>query len=480
MPKNKVIHIAQIALLVAFVIIFCVGSLVVAASSPIRYEYLNTGGDGDSAIIHGSNWTAMQFTTGTSAHTITSIRLDLKRTGTAPGTVTVSIREADAAHKPTGSDISAGTLDGDDFTTSYTWYEFTIGEASLENSTEYTIVLRAESGNATNNIQWHKDTGGGLADAVGFYSTDSGITWTSDTPIDYLFEIWGNPSIEIENCAVFGGFVETGDLLFVGEVTNTYHPYFPLSDPSQYFDVQLYATDNTTLIASTVLKDWGKRPVSIYLSADEAASLEEGSAYYMKLVGAFGSNPTALYQLKSSDWRGSNLAYLDNWVILTARSMEDYYDRDLTTYIVTRGYVLNEEGGVHFANGIPGLSIIRPDIFQAVVNVPLYELPTWTNAFQSAEQWEALAGTRVVNMTTDVGTVFGVSSEGMACFGLLVLWAVIAFFLISAGNTMAAAVVGVPIILFGAYLRVIDIVTIGVILAGLALVIVWHFWWSRT
>ena len=55
------------------------------------YEHLNTGNDGDSLEIYGANWTAQQFTVGTTSHSVNTIKLLLKRVG-SPSTVTVSIR----------------------------------------------------------------------------------------------------------------------------------------------------------------------------------------------------------------------------------------------------------------------------------------------------------------------------------------------------------------------------------------------------
>ena len=88
------------------------------ATAPSLQEYWNTGGDGDSAAVYGVNWTAMQFTTGTTAHTATSIRLPLKRSGASPSYLTVSLRYATAG-VPTGIDLGSVSFNANNITTSY-------------------------------------------------------------------------------------------------------------------------------------------------------------------------------------------------------------------------------------------------------------------------------------------------------------------------------------------------------------------------
>ncbi len=442
------------------------------------YEYLKTGGDGDSAAIYSDNVTAQQFTIGNVAHTVTNIRLDLKKVG-SPGTVTVVIKHANDSNEPTGLDLCSGTLDGDAFSTSYTWHEFTVDETGLEDNSKYAVVVSAIAGDDSNYVLWQKDTGGGLASAVGSHSSNGGITWSSDNPADYLFEIWGNPVISIESAAVFNNYLATGDMLFVAEIINIYPPYYPFDDSARYFDVQLLDTNGVTYIASTTLKRWGDKPISIYLSADSAVPLTEGSEYYIRLRGSFTGNPSTSYQLQSDDWRGSNLDYLDKWVILTAHSMEDYYDTTYTVLVVDKE-ILNEAGGVLFDGGIQGLSAVRPGLFQVTINLPQYELPVWTDAFMGAEGWEAQVGVDIVNMVTDAGNIFGLSGKETLAFGLLAMYGALALFLAVKGMPLVALGLALPFILFGAWLRVIDIVVIGLIVAVLAFMFVWKVWWSRT
>ena len=89
---------------------------ILAAPSHL-YEYYNTGDDSGQSV-YGSNWYAQTFTPSI-AHTITSVKLLLYRSG-SPGTVTVSIRATDGSGHPIGPDLCSGTTDGSTLPTATT------------------------------------------------------------------------------------------------------------------------------------------------------------------------------------------------------------------------------------------------------------------------------------------------------------------------------------------------------------------------
>ena len=188
-----------------FSIVFALGlvlslGLVIVAHTPIpvlaqpphMYEYYNTGDD-NHIWLYGSNWAAQTFTPSV-AHTITSVKLKLLRSG-APGTVTVSIR-ATSGGQPTGSDLCSGTTTGDTLTTSAPgeWREITLGSGyGLSAGKTYAIVVRATSGDGSNYLWWRVD-GSSPTYGGGMYllSFDSGLSWTSGASYDLMFEEWGN------------------------------------------------------------------------------------------------------------------------------------------------------------------------------------------------------------------------------------------------------------------------------------------------
>ena len=442
-----------------------------------EYESYNTGGDGDSANISGLNWAAQQFTADNKAHTVNYVRVSLKKVGD-PDTVTVSIKPVDDAGKPYGLDIASGTLDGATFSTSYLTIEFEVDEGDIEGGESYAVVVRALAGDATNYVLWQKDTGGGLASSVGLHSTDGGVTWTSDTPADYLFEIWGFEVVKVNGGVVFSGYIEDDDLLFTFDYDCVYPPYYPSETPAKHFDLRLYDTDNVTVIASTPLKSWGEHyPASIYLSADASAPITLGGAYKLALVNSDDTSVNATYTLQGSDWYGDNLVYLDDWVKTLATVMEVQYSTTFLTAVSGKGDVLNEEGGVIFDNGISGLSYVRPDLFKTVSNLPTYTLPEWTNAYDSATDWETEVGAGVAADATTMGNVIGMDGKGVLQILLALLVVVIALF---SGYFFYGVILAFPIILWGTEMRVVAFAIVGVLVALALFNFVFRTWWSKT
>jgi hypothetical protein len=125
------------------------------------------------------------------------VKLKLYRSG-SPGTVTVSIR-ATSASKPTGSDLTSGTINGNTLTTDTAgaWYEIALTLYRLLANTKYAIVVRAESGTSGNALFWRCDgTSPTYSGGAVCYSSNSGVTWgNEDANADMMFEVW-SASIE--------------------------------------------------------------------------------------------------------------------------------------------------------------------------------------------------------------------------------------------------------------------------------------------
>lgn len=474
---KKVLRVA-IASLTALLVILCIVSPAFADTA--KWEYYSTGVDSQT-LVWGPNWAAQTFTVGAESHSITSVRLLLYRID-SPGTVTVSIR-ATSADVPTGADLTSGTIDGDLFTTDTngSWYEIDLTEYSLTAATQYAIVVRAPSGTgAGDTAAWKMDgSTASLADGSEAISTDGGITWADDSDDDYYFEVWGDNLIDIDRCEVYSGYLEDNDMLFVGQYLNNYVPYYPFSDPSRYFDIQLRSTDGATVIAQTICTAWGNKPCSLYLSADQAAGLTTGTAYRIYIAGPAGA-PATYYTLTSADWRGDDLTYLKTWALTTAYDLEDYYGVTLTTYVAEKGIVLNEEGGVLFENGIPGLDAVLPEAFQVVIHEPYVGTSTWTNDFDEGDTWEDKLGPTVSGVLTDWGDTVGADGDEFGGFVLLFIYIAVAIFPFAKGHITSGLALGIPVALAGAWLHLIDIRLVGVILSFLVILIVWSFFWNKT
>jgi len=160
------------------------------------YEYYNTGNDTIHSM-HATSWMFQTFTVGTVGsnqnHSVTSIKLLLYRYQT-PGTVTVSIRAVGVDGKPTGTDVTSGTTNGNTLPTSSAsaeWREIFLAPYTLSANTKYALVVRPSEA-YPNRLYWLTDdslstyTGGDLG-------AGDGVTWNVYLTCDGMFEEYGIP-----------------------------------------------------------------------------------------------------------------------------------------------------------------------------------------------------------------------------------------------------------------------------------------------
>jgi hypothetical protein len=159
-----------------------------------KYEYFDTGTTGAYGL-YGSTWFAQTRTTGTDgsniAHTVSQIAIFGYRVG-SPGTVTVSIRNVDANGQPTGNDLCSGTLNGNSWATSSTWYNFTMSPSTvvLNSNQKYAYIIRATNGDSNDYICIRAKDPNGYSGGTLFRSKNSGSSW-SDYSSDAYFREYG-------------------------------------------------------------------------------------------------------------------------------------------------------------------------------------------------------------------------------------------------------------------------------------------------
>lgn len=448
--------------------------------SPILYEYLNTGADAYSNI-YGVNWYAQSFTLGTVSHTSTFARIPLRRHGTSPNTVTVSIRHA-TANLPTGDDIVSATLDGNAFTTgNFTWYLFQwASEANLQASLQYSLVVRANAADSSHYVEWLYDAGGGLANGTASRSIDGGITWsnTGTTGHDYLFELWGNPAIQVFDAKVYQDYSTTGDYLFVAKTQNTYLPYYPDYDASQYFSLQVI--QNGIVKASSPANDWGMQPQGIYISPTLATSIAwAGNSTFMRLTLNGGSYSE--YALVSTDWQGA-LPLLRPWCILTGRAMETYYSETFIVNTVENGICLNDVGGVYFKNGIKDIELVIPKLFQQSSNQNIKHTETNYDATTAgsdvSHEWTSRLGSYWTTQAVLFGNMFGMGGRDFLNFFFLAIWIILGAILAWKVNTASGLIAGLPLMVIDVFVGGLSAVPVGLILFILVIFAVRQFWWQ--
>jgi hypothetical protein len=123
---------------------------------------------------------------------INKIRLFGKRvisSGT-PGDITVSIYLCDSSHKPTGSALTTGTVNGNslDYVTGQT-FDAAVTSYTLLPDVEYAIVASCEGTNINNSVYLKRDSLAGYSNGSMVASADSGDSWTVDTTNDLYFAV---------------------------------------------------------------------------------------------------------------------------------------------------------------------------------------------------------------------------------------------------------------------------------------------------
>ena len=446
------------------------------------YESLMVGDD-DLAMIYGANWYGQTFTVDTESHSAVDVRLLVYRVGT-PSTITVSIRECGANGLPTGDDLTSGTFDGDSVTNSTggSWYGTTLTEMGLAYGETYAICVRAEAGDVGNYLAMRVDTSNGYSGGQAITSGSGGIIWTADTGNDAMFQIYGRALIRVLEAKVFNSYLEDGDALIVLSYLNTYVPYYPDKIASLHFWLQLRTSNGDTVLSQTVCQQWGYMPGSIYLNANQAASLTNGWPYRIYLAGTSSERPVACYILQPDDWLGDALHLLCPWVIGTANSMATYYGTAMTAQVQNKE-VLNSEGGTLFATGIPSLIISDPECFQDISYIPDTDTITpGPTDFDTSTTWEIQVGPVVASLANGVGGVFGdISGKYIIAAIFFVIYLAICYLVVRAkADPIIATFLCVPILLGVADLRVIDFQLIAAIGAVAVIMTVYRFHWSRT
>jgi len=281
----------------------------------------------------------------------------------------------------------------------------------------------------------------------------------------------------VKGANVYSGYLEDNDWLIVIEYQNMLEPYYGNDTSIDSFQLQLI--DGGTVIAQTPLAAWGYKPGAIYLSATTVASLEWGTAFNVNMTGV--ANTTG-YTLLASDWRGSSLATLDTWCLALASRMENWYN---VTFLVPSATatteVLNEEGGVMFAVGIPYLEQARPNIFQISTYTPGWEDKEWTEAYpESLPGWEVAVGANFAGIFNDLGDTMGIDGQWVGAILLFVVYFALAIGVLGMGHGLAGLVLASPLLMAGFYFKLIPFAVLGVIIAIAALMLVRQFWWKTT
>ena len=429
--------------------------------------------------IHGSQWGSMAFTTGnvtTYPYYIQNVYLRLNRSGD-PGPIIVSIREADSAGKPQGSDLTSGTINGDAITTDDfgEWYCVPLTAYGLQYNTTYAIVVRATTaGYPASYVMWMRSTGYGSGNHS--MSSDSGQTWTAYPTMDMMFQTWGVASLDVFDVKIFSSVVQNADWYIAINYINEVPPEYPAEDPIQMYTMALLNGNNASdILAGTPMRCWGFKPCALYISQANTAGLSWGGSYTLRIYRDLEPyyEPYADYTLDNADWVGSEMWWLGEWVIEVAERLEAYYGQTLTMtsyddvdFEVT---VLNTLGAQIFTECMLGIGELVPDRFWAVPagDVPWGDEGTHEMADQSEwrETWGG-NGSQLIDLIDSAGDVAGTSPKtaaGILCF--LFFAAAVGVMLVGKGSKLsieAALALGVPILIVGAWGMVFPVAVLAI------------------
>jgi hypothetical protein len=221
----------------------------------------------------------------------------------------------------------------------------------------------------------------------------------------------------------------------------------PGSAASEAFLFELLNTSGNVTIASTPLKNYGDKPISLYLTAAQvaSASLTVGDACRVRITGnpLLFPSPTGnsvnatlgasdyVNQLLGADGGVATSNNLRNFLIGMAENIEDYDNPPTgSEYILTVTGVryLTMTGGSIFLEGIPSLDVMCPILFQYSTAPMEGDKPVSTGAYTSTLSPLAKWGQTTADALTNLGIYLGINQVLAGSAVLVVLVAGLAVF----------------------------------------------------
>ncbi len=306
-----------------------------------------------------------------------------------------------------------------------------------------------------------------------------------------------NPnSITMPYYKVFYDVKETGDMFLAaeGKVIYTVEPTDYTA--SEAFLFEWLDVAGTTTLASTPISDYGDRPTGIYLNATQvtALGLVVGTSYKIRIVGnplIFASTAGNIVNatLVAEDYSDQNLGAdggipsnnnLRNGMLVVAQDMENY-DTPADDYITTvQGYdYLTIAGGDLFLNGMPGLNILCPILFQTGIEAMTGDDPESTGTYGQTLTVTQKWGATVANGLTMLGSWLGINQAlagSLVLFALVIALAVYVYSKTESGIVVLLMVAATPFI--GAYLGLMPL-ALAFIFVIFIVVLLGYFFFSR-
>ena len=470
-------------LLLAIIAMALVPVAPASADSYTLYEYYNTDDDADDEI-YLANYFAQTFTVGSDSHTINAVRLMLYSEGT-PGNLYVSIRETTAG-VPSGLDLSTGAYTGAYLAAASPgdWREIPMTAYTLEAGETYAIVCYGTGASDANNIHWRQDASApSYAGGSKYASTNGGATWSATAGTDFMFEVYGDGAVSVDDVRVFTGYLEDDDWIIVTRYTCNDPLYAPYGNPAETWAIRLLNAAGD-VVASGPLMSWGMRPGSIYISAAEATALEWGNEDYdLRIQSLVNPATYADFDMVASSWYGSIEAagdLLDNWCIYSAKLMAEEDSATYTITVVEYGDVLNVAGGNYFQDGIPDLEVVRPYLFYATwEDIGEWTETTGPGAYETTlDDWQTAVGPELETAFDNMGAIVGLSGRYIGGMIVFISFLALAGLAVGIGHFTAGLSLGSVVLICGVLVGLIPMGAMFVAISLLVVLFVKNFWWQ--
>jgi len=319
----------------------------------------------------------------------------------------------------------------------------------------------------------------------------------------------GAGNITIKSIDAYTSIWEQGDMLFVLSYDIVYGNVTGLGYASDSFAFTIYSTDGLTMLGMYPAIDYQYKLSSIYFSA--AAVLADGLVTGAKYKVRIGGTPTAFpggttedvnmdtWTMATSDWyigtQTANTASLKANILTIMAAIEAHDDAignvtylltsikntkllsDITQDCVTPCSGLYWSGKNMVLSAIPNLDDKIPDMFaSAEQSFALYTLEG-TGTLQAESSMVLRLGVAFTNAFAGIGTYFGISTQWAAGIFWSIIMSIAAMIIfVYSGNSLAAMILVLPLLLMGNYLGIVPLVVTFVLAILLVVYMGYHIY----
>ena len=254
---------------------------------------------------------------------------------------------------------------------------------------------------------------------AGMFAVTPIISTTNALAID-------NPnSVSINNIYVFRDVGETGDWLIYCRY-NVDYTTIPDEPASETFEIAMYDTLGTTLIATRNLRYYQENITSLRFTAAQAvaAGLVWGSAYIIKVRGS----PDIFALVEGVNQKTSTLSassYFEQEEFTPRMLTEAEILQDNWGITLLSNGLLNSTGATYFTYAIPNFPEFAPDAMYSSAYYPSSDNVTFNTSYE--ESLHTHTGPRLEAAITDLANWLHVSEDWMA------IWLVSIAYLVMAG-----------------------------------------------